>query len=188
MWYNQGMSKNDITKSAIENTFLALLDEHPLSEISVRDITSACGINRNTFYYHYNNIAALLESVIRKMVDDILAQYPPTFASLEDCFLAAINLARKNKRIIYNIYHSTNRAIFERHLWHVCDYSISSFVDSLSTSTYEAVSEERAVIKDFLKFECFGFAIDWINRGMPGDVDEKAHLFLNIMLANIANI
>lgn len=174
------MSKNEITKNAIENAFLMLLNERPINEIGIRDIAENCGINRNTFYYHFKNIPDLLEAVVRKMVDEILAKYPPNFATLEDCFIAATLLARDNKRIIYNIYHSTNRAIFERHLWHVCDYTISSFVDSLANSTYEAESVERTVIKDFLKFECFGFAIDWINRGMPNDVDEKARLLIRI--------
>ena len=62
----------------------------------------------------------------------------------------------------------------------MCDYTISSFVDSLANSAYEAESVERTVIKDFLKIECFGFAIDWINRGMPDDVDEKARLLIRI--------
>lgn len=177
------MSKNLVTKNTIENAFLTLLSKRPLSEIGIRDIADACGINRNTFYYHFKNIPDLLEEVVRRMVDDILAKYPPTFASLEDCFLAAIGLARENKDIIYNIYHSTNRAIFERHLWHICDYSISSFVDSFSGDTFGAGEAELSVIKDFLKFECFGFAIDWINRGMPSDVNEKVQIFIRLATA-----
>ena len=37
------------TRNAIIDAFLQLLDERPLSKITVKDIVDACGINRNTF-------------------------------------------------------------------------------------------------------------------------------------------
>lgn len=43
----------NFTKQAIKAAFLELLDEKPLNKISVRDIVERCGINRNSFYYHF---------------------------------------------------------------------------------------------------------------------------------------
>ena len=43
----------NFTKNAIRASFLKLLDERPLSKITVKDITDDCGINRNSFYYHF---------------------------------------------------------------------------------------------------------------------------------------
>ena len=40
------------TKDAIKQTFLALLNEKPLNQITVKMIVEQCGINRNSFYYH----------------------------------------------------------------------------------------------------------------------------------------
>lgn len=172
--------KNFNAKTSIEQTFLKFLEKRPISEITIKDIVNACDLNRNTFYYYYKNIPDLLESVIKKMVDDILTVHPPTYETLEDCFLAAINFASDNKQIISNIYHSTNRAIFERHLWHICDYSISSFFESYPFIEIEPSDSELLVLKDFFKFECFGFAIDWINHGMPEDVKDKIHIFAEL--------
>lgn len=44
----------DFTKSAIKASFLKLLNEQPLSKISVRGIVKDGGINRHSFYYHYH--------------------------------------------------------------------------------------------------------------------------------------
>ena len=55
------MANTSITKRAIQSAFLELLDQRSLSRITVRDITDICGINRNTFYYHYQDIPALIE-------------------------------------------------------------------------------------------------------------------------------
>ena len=49
----------NFTKKAIKETFIALLEERPLSDITVKDIVGKCGINRNSFYYHYQDIPAL---------------------------------------------------------------------------------------------------------------------------------
>ena len=43
-------------KEALEAAFLRLLEERPLREITVKDIVQACGVNRNTFYYHFKEI------------------------------------------------------------------------------------------------------------------------------------
>lgn len=182
--YSKPMSKN--IKYTIEQTFLELLSHRPISEITIKEITTKSGVNRNTFYYHYKNLADLLESVICKMVDEIIVNQPlSTNNSLEDCFLSAVNFAITNRKIINNIYHSTNRAIFERHLWHICDYSISSFLGSLPNQNTSPV--ELDVIKDILKFELFGFTIDWINHGMPSGVTEKIHILTANLLPKYPN-
>ena len=36
------------TKKAIRDSFVKLLNEKPLSQITIRDIVDDCGVNRNT--------------------------------------------------------------------------------------------------------------------------------------------
>ena len=57
----------------IEETILELLTTEPLDKINIRMLVKKCGLNRNTFYYYYNNIPDLLESITRKIIDDFLA-------------------------------------------------------------------------------------------------------------------
>ena len=44
------------TKRAIKETFISLLNDRPLNRITVKDIVETCGINRNSFYYHYEDL------------------------------------------------------------------------------------------------------------------------------------
>ena len=46
-------------KKAIRDSFIKLLNERPLSQITVRDIVDDCGVNRNTFYYYFQDISQL---------------------------------------------------------------------------------------------------------------------------------
>ena len=54
------------TKNAIEASFLSLAAKKPIRRITVRDVTEHCGVNRNTFYYHYSDVYALLDSILRE--------------------------------------------------------------------------------------------------------------------------
>ena len=51
----------NFTKKAIKDTFISLLKTKPFNQITVKDIVDECGVNRNTFYYHYEDINDLLE-------------------------------------------------------------------------------------------------------------------------------
>lgn len=51
------------TKKAIVESFLRLAGKKPLDKITVRDIVDDCGINRNTFYYYFQDIYAVLEEI-----------------------------------------------------------------------------------------------------------------------------
>ena len=49
------MSESLITKKALGEAMKRLMVEQPFEKISVRDICAACGMNRNSFYYHFRD-------------------------------------------------------------------------------------------------------------------------------------
>ena len=59
------------TKEIIAKTFTELLDEKPMSKITVKDIVERCGVNRNTFYYHFKDIPDVVEFILKKKWDGL---------------------------------------------------------------------------------------------------------------------
>ena len=63
------------TKQALSETFKTLLEVRTIDKITVKDIVSKCGVNRQTFYYHFRDIYELmewtLENDIREYLSDI---------------------------------------------------------------------------------------------------------------------
>ena len=175
-------SKSTRTKRRLADALLVLLQNHPISEITVEDIVTQCEVNRNTFYYHFDNIGELVEFYVKSIVDDLIEKHPPHVTSLGDCFNAAIDFALYNANIIKNVFHSTNRAVFERHLWHLCEYTISSYISSDPKDiNLPATGEEMLVLREYLKFELFGFTIDYLTRGMPEDVRDKVVILTKLI-------
>ena len=64
------------TKKAIRDSFVKLLNEKPLSQITIRDIVDDCGVNRNTFYYYYQDLPQLVESVVDEDAERIIRGHP----------------------------------------------------------------------------------------------------------------
>lgn len=54
------------TKDVIARTLIELLDEKPMSKVTVKDIVERCGVNRNTFYYHFHDIPEVVEYVLKE--------------------------------------------------------------------------------------------------------------------------
>lgn len=155
-------------RESLKAAFLRLLEERPLREITVADIVRSCGVNRNTFYYHFKDIPALLEELVTDQADRIIAAQGPSL-SLADCLETAARFAREHRQAVLHINQSAHRDLFEQNLMDLCrrvvvDYAAAAIGD-LPISP-----EDRAVIIRFYQCECFGQIMAWLNDGMRYDL------------------
>lgn len=156
------------TKKEIKKTFLEMLEDMPLNQISVKSLVEKCGINRNSFYYHYQDIPSLIEEIVTDDADEIIRIYS-SIESMHTGLKAILDFASKKRKAILHIFNSVNRAIFEQYLWKVCEYVVTQYMRPILTVGGLSELDQEIAIK-FYKCECFGFAIDWLNNGM---VDEE---------------
>lgn len=158
-------------RNAIMESVLRLLDERELSKITVKDIVDECGINRNTFYYHFEDISALIDAIIISEVDRVMTQYRD-ISSMEECIEMAMRLVSGHKNAIYHIYHSSNRDFLERRLMEICKHAATQFVEK--TAGDQAIRPEDCdIIIQSYKCELFGLVIDWLNSGMPEGLEDR---------------
>lgn len=161
----------NFTRKAIKETFLKLLNQRPLNQITVKDIVEDCGINRNSFYYHYQDLPALLEEVIAERVQALMSDHP-TIDSIEDSFDAALDFVLDHKRAVLHIFNSLSRDVFERYLIDVCRYVVTTYID---TAFADQEPERKQILIRYHKCACFGHIIDWLNTGMKDDVSAYFH-------------
>ena len=60
------------TKIALEAAMQELLREKPLEQIRVRELADRCGIRRQSFYYHFNDVYELLDWSISREREHLL--------------------------------------------------------------------------------------------------------------------
>ena len=159
------------TKQAIVAALIQLLGERPLSKITVKDIVETCGINRNSFYYHFPDLPTLVETVLEDEADRMIAQHA-SLDNLEDCLTAAIDFAKNNKTAALHIFRSGSREAFDRYLDKICQYVVESYIDTVAKDI-PIQPRDKAIIVKFFKYELVGFILDWMNDGMRFDIDDE---------------
>lgn len=159
------------TKKAIRDSFVKLLNERPLNRITVRDIVDDCGVNRNTFYYYYQDLPQLMESIVKEDAERIIREYPAV-TSIEECINAAVGFALDNRRAVLHIYHSVNRDLYEQYQWRVCEHTVTTYVDGILAGR-QISAQDRKVIIAYLKCVSFGIIIGWLETEMETEIQSQ---------------
>ncbi|MBQ8087104.1 MAG: TetR/AcrR family transcriptional regulator [Clostridia bacterium] len=160
-----------LTRKAIMDSCVRLLEQHPVNKITVKDIVEDCGINRNTFYYHFQDLPDLINAIAREDADRMIQEYE-TVGSVRECMDIAIGYSLQHKRITMHIFHSADRDILERSLMNLCAHVCTKYIDSLLNGRRIAADDRDIIIRSF-QYECFGLVIDWMNGGMKPDMTQK---------------
>ena len=95
------------TKKLIMTTFQEMLAEMPFDKITVSALVKRAEGSPNTFYYHYQDIYALLDDWFQKQVDALVPvgepiQWKPVTKNiLREC--------RAHSKTIYHVFDSLSR-------------------------------------------------------------------------------
>ncbi|WP_262379231.1 TetR/AcrR family transcriptional regulator [Nonomuraea sp. PA05] len=64
------------SRSALEAALLELLQDHELARVSVLDLTRRAGVNRSTFYEHYDSVGDLAAGACAALFDELITAAP----------------------------------------------------------------------------------------------------------------
>lgn len=159
------------TRKAIMESFVKLLDERPLSKISVKNIVDDCGVTRNTFYYHFQDIPDLIEAIVKAETDLIISEHGDV-NSIEECLNIAVQFILKHRRVMMHVYNSASREIFERYLMQLCQYVVDNYIKT-AFGDVRITEDDREVIVTAYQCECFGLMINWLNGGLRDGVEPR---------------
>lgn len=172
------------TKKAIVESFVGFLNRKPLDKITVKEIVDECGINRNTFYYHFADIHALLTYVLDAEVERVIAE-DIDVKSLEQSFIEAANFALSNRKAVYHIYNSVSREELERYLNGIAAEVVGRLTESLDLD--QSVSrEDKRLIIHFYRCGLVGVIISWISDGMKEDPEQLLHSLCELLDGGMA--
>ena len=174
------------TKNAIRLAFIQLLNERPLDKISIKDIAEKSSVNRNTFYYYYQDLPQLVESIVDEDAVRIIRGHP-TIDSLDDCINAALEFALANQKAVLHIYHSVNRDIYEQYQWRVCTYVVRTYVDGV-LGNRKMTSEDYTTVVDYLKCVSFGMIMGWLETGMNPNAMARFRRILELKCGDLEHL
>ena len=161
----------NFTKQAIKDSFLKLLNQQPLSKISVRSIVEDCGINRNTFYYHFADIPSLATEIITERADSIVREYanPESPAA---CLHAAVQFMTENRRAVMHMYRSISHDTVAFYLMQMCRHTVEAYA-AAAYGDLPISKEDQDILIRFWQCECYGQIVEWLSNDMRYDIQAQ---------------
>ena len=161
---------SQVTKRALAASLIKLLSQKPLDKVTVKDIIEDCGVNRQTFYYHFKDIYDLVEwSCVEDGTKAL--QGKKTYDSWTEGLTQIFEAVLENKPFIMNVYRNVDRERMERYLYHLT-YDLIVGVVQEKSKDLDISGEDKKFIANFYKYGFVGIMLEWIQEGMKADIEE----------------
>ena len=144
------------TKQALSTAFKELLKRKPFSKITVSELIRECNVNRKTFYYHFEDIYALLKWTLEQETFEVVKQFDFT-TDCQDACLYVMGYIEQNSFFLNCIYDSLGRDQMKRFLYQ----DLVGIIDSVVRSAEQELS---APLPDNLR----KFLTEFYTEGIAG--------------------
>ncbi len=156
----------DLTKQAISNSLQKLLRDRPISQISVKDVCADCGLNRQTFYYHFQDIYDLLFWNLRKDMINYFHAFSHSPADFSGFLYALFLYCTQNSKLVRHAYNPALRVRYETAFRDATGPILKRRIESYEN--YHLVSEEDVeLLVSFYAFSAASLLFRWVESGMP---------------------
>ncbi len=172
------MANSDITKRAIASAFLQLLEKKSFDRITVTAIAATCGINRQTFYYHFHDIYDLLSWIVEDSVESFMnetAQY-----DWQHKMIAILMAFQNSQGLVIKLFCTTDVAFFYHLLRDKIYELVLAEVDE-RCSDLPTCSRDREVVADFYTGGLIELLLTWIESGMRDAPEVVVHRWENAL-------
>lgn len=176
------------TKKAIAEALKKAMKTKPFSKITVSEIIKDCGINRKTFYYHFEDLYSLLKWMFEVEAIEVIKNYDLLVDS-EEVICFVMDYVEKNDYIINCAYDSIGRDEMKRFFY-------ADFIDLVSSLIDRAEQESSQFLDpDFKSFLCgfytealAGTLIDWIQNPTIRNREKAINYFSFILKSSLTAI
>lgn len=152
------------TKKALAESLKKIMKTKNFSKITVSEIVADCGVNRKTFYYHFDDIYALLKWTFENETIQVLKHFN-LIVDYEEAILFIMDYIEKNDYIVSCAYDSIGRDEMKRFFFADFNELVDSIIDSAQKETGKTLNE------NYQRFLCYfysealaGILIDWIKN------------------------
>ena len=113
---NKAESKYFNTAVRFDKALLSLLEKKPFEYITISEICEDAGVNRSTFYLHYENTADLLKEATTYVLDNFASYFSVDIESIaskyENCDLQELNFINEKYLHPYLSFIKENQRLF----------------------------------------------------------------------------
>jgi probable dihydroxyacetone kinase regulator len=158
------VSESTLTKKALAASLKSLTLSVPLAKVTVAMIVDHCGLNRQTFYYHfpdkYHLVNWIYDQEALALIDDCRS-----YRTWTEGILRVFSTLHRDRHFYVNALNDPGPNAFDDYLFRATQGLIKAVVDEVAADL--RTSElDRAFLADFYAFAFVGVAVRWIKEGM----------------------
>lgn len=128
--------KNNLnTKIKLANSLKEILKHKPLSKITINEITSNINVNRNTFYYHFEDINGLIKWIIDNNSKDIISKIDIT--NHIQSFSLILDYIEENHEFLQKLGGNELKNLFHNHIYKTMQHLINTNINITLTEEYK---------------------------------------------------
>lgn len=120
---NKNESKYFNTAVKMDKALIELLEKKDFEYITIKEICEKAGVNRSTFYLHYENTADLLKETTQYITDGFLQYFPESKKSINfdfhQCELSELVFITPDYIYPYLTYVKENQRVFKTSVKHL---------------------------------------------------------------------
>lgn len=152
------------TKKTIAASLKKAMEKKTFSKITVSEIIADCGVNRKTFYYHFQDIYDLLKWMLEEEAIEVVKSFD-LLVDYEEAIAFVMDYVEKNSHILNCAFDSIGRDELKR-------FFNADFIDLMKSIIDEAEQkggislepEYKDFLSQFYTEAVTGMLVDWIRN------------------------
>ena len=174
------------TKKALASALKKMMEVKPIDKITVKDLVELCGVNRQTFYYHFDDVYDLLEWVFE---EDANANLPKeiVYERWKSDVVQWFRYLQENSVFTLNVYHSNSRLYMLRYIKGRLQECIRGFSEIVAEGC-NIDRQDFEFIVEFYANLAVGFLSQWMDMGMQLPKGVTMEKILQVMDNSIENL
>ena len=162
------------TKAKLADSLKDLMKKTPFRKITIQNVTDHCGLNRQTFYYHFKDMYDLLRWIYQ---NEIFRDFGLD-RNWKSTLLTTLKYAKKNKIFLRNTVRSLRKESIERFLYPFVFKWSSRIFDEACSGLYIR-QEDRNFLVKFFSHAFLDAILIWVGNGMP---ESENHLLQRVAM------
>ena len=193
---NKNESKYFNTAIKMDEALISLLEKKDFEYITITEICDTAGVNRSTFYLHYENTTDLLQETTKYIIDKHFAYYN---VDKKDVIVGIVEKRPSEMIFIteeyltpYLTFIKDNRRIFQVAIKQFDAMNMEKVYDALFRLVFEPVLEQfrvpqnkRPFVIKFYLSGVFAVVMEWIKNDCKEDIKVIIEIISDCIMGDI---
>lgn len=193
---NKSESKYFNTSIKMDKAFLQLLEKKDFEYISIKEICKKAGVNRSTFYLHYDNTSDLLLESIRYMNEQFISYFQTMDAELfitrlKSCPMEELILVEPQYLIPYLTYIKDNKKLFKTAISKSVSMNLEDTYQRMFRRVFNPIMErfnfpvsERNYVIAFYINGIIAIIMEWIKNDCCDTIEQITDIIIKCVIPN----